>query len=299
VLTVKKWVAWAAVGAIAGAWFSYALWSTTPFQNCLGTQEEKYKATQEAKDNPPKSSLPFIVNARNDTVCGFAILYDYRDAITVLATALIAFFTWTLYRATDRLWDAATEQGNDMKNSIAEANRSANAMERSGHIAQGTLEHARVRSAQQMRAYVSVDIGTATYQDTKLRFASGPTITNTGYTPARNVSYQVMAEILDADLPPDHVFEKFAEKRVNDASLAPRQQFTVHGLVRDRVPDADVEAVMRGENRRLFVWGTVSYDDVFGGSWETNFCHNFIFYKAADGNIKFNGFLWRTHNNAT
>jgi hypothetical protein len=60
---------------------------------------------------------------------------------------------------------------------------------------------------------------------------------------------------------------------------------------------------MRGDKKRLFCWGTVTYDDIFGDSWQTNFCHNFIFYKDKDSAgievIKFFAYYYRSHNSAT
>jgi hypothetical protein len=46
-------------------------------------------------------------------------LYDSRDAITAVATAFIAFFTFTLWSSTSGLVEAAKIQSRDMKASIA------------------------------------------------------------------------------------------------------------------------------------------------------------------------------------
>ncbi|MEP7246492.1 MAG: hypothetical protein ABI885_22830, partial [Gammaproteobacteria bacterium] len=70
--------------------------------------------------------------------------------------------------------------------------------------------------AKQMRAYVAVDHGRATFQDENLRFDSAPVFTNTGFTPARNVCYSAVAEILATDQPEAFVFAQ-AELKRNDA----------------------------------------------------------------------------------
>jgi hypothetical protein len=85
----------------------------------------------------------------------------------------------------------------------------------------------------------------------------------------------------------------------SDAGIAPRQSFTMAAVVDHRVPDADVPAIMQGSTRRLFAWGKVKYDDVYGGSWETNFCTNYTFFTGTDGQIKVGGYYYRRHNNAT
>src|SRR5262249_20928665 len=58
----------------------------------------------------------------------------------------------------------------------------------------GVQQHKTTRA--QLRAYLSVVIGTAVYQerDKNLRFEAKPTIVNTGQTPAYNVRYRIKAD---------------------------------------------------------------------------------------------------------
>jgi hypothetical protein len=218
--------------------------------------------------------------------------------LLVLFNGLLVIFTWRLAKATSGLWDAAGKQGQDTAKSIGEATRAATAME---GMVEATRNNANLMQAilhKQMRAYVAVDIGRGTYQDGRLRFAAAPVVNNTGFTPARNVSFRVMADILDTKLPKTFQFPEFAELKINDATLAPRQQFIIHGIVSNRFEDSEVQAIMTGEQRRLYVWGIVTYEDVFGGSWETRFCHNFVFPTGKDG-VQVLGFYHHTHNHAT
>ena len=112
----------------------------------------------------------------------------------------IAWFTFFLFSATGALWfvtyslardakEGAEEQATNMSKSIAEAANAANAMK---EIAAVTKENATLMEGilrKQMRAYIAVDIGGATYQDANLRFEAAPVIVNTGNTPAKHVSY--------------------------------------------------------------------------------------------------------------
>jgi hypothetical protein len=43
----------------------------------------------------------------------------------------------------------------------------------------------------------------------------------------------------------------------------------------------------------------VTYDDVWGDTWETNFCLNYTFFKGEDEKMKINGWTYPTHNSAT
>ena len=150
-----------------------------------------------------------------------------------------------------------------------------------------------------MRAYVSVDAGQATFQDGVLRFAAIPVITNTGFTPARKLSFHAMAAMLDTNLRDDYTFDTFGERNIADATLSPRQSYTFNAVVRERFGDSEIESLMSGEARRLYVWGTITYDDVFGGSWETRFCFNYVFFRDEKGVVRVNSYIYRQHNSAT
>jgi len=71
------------------------------------------------------------------------------------------------------------------------------------------------------------------------------------------------------------------DRVVNDTSLGPRQRFVIMGL-----------------EKQLFVWGTVSYEDVFGDAWHTNFCHQYRFYKIGE-EVKIQDFYYQRHNSGT
>jgi hypothetical protein len=53
---------------------------------------------------------------------------------------------------------------------------------------------------------------------------------------------------------------------------------------------------MQGTTRRLFCWGKIAYEDVYGGSWETNFRFNYTFYRGDDQSFKVSGWVYGRHN---
>lgn len=222
-----------------------------------------------------------------------------------IITGALAFYTAKLWKATKTMVDSAEataqRQSNEMEASIAEAARSTSALKK---IAEVTIDNANLMKGvlhQQMRAYIAVEIGTATYQDKNLRFAANPVLVNSGYTPARNVSYSAKAAILSIEnIPPqDLVIPENGVIIVNNTGLAPRQQFSIQGVVENRFSDIEVIEIMEGIKKRLFVWGTINYDDVFGGHWVTNFCLHYFFYLGEDNKVKFNGYYHSSHNDAT
>lgn len=118
-------------------------------------------------------------------------------------------------KQTDKLISENIAQSKSMEKSVAEAARLAGAMERvagdiavSSKAAVDSVAALRERTAQQMRAYVTVNIGSAVYQERSkgLRFEGKPLLINTGHTPAKNVSFRASAAILEAPLADDFTF---------------------------------------------------------------------------------------------
>lgn len=223
--------------------------------------------------------------------------------LLALITLILAIYTGKLYRATVRLGkdarDTGTRQADEMEQSIAQATRSATAME---DVAKATSNNANIFTAflhKQMRAYIAVNTGKAVYQDANLKFESSPVLTNTGLTPARNISYVITADILPTSLPEDFVFADHGCKRDNDATLSPRQEFVISSVVDKRFSDEEVKTIMEGREKRLYVWGTIKYEDIFGSRWHTNFCHSFVFPRNKEGEVAVFSNYNPTHNDST
>jgi len=157
-----------------------------------------------------------------------------------LATIVLAVFTVALWVA--NIWlvistkRASAKQALDTQLAIKEAKRSADAMR---DVADATKHNALLMSdmlSKQMRAYIQVNFGSSTAQRGEgMNFGSWPEIVNAGLTPAQNVSYRIMAEILDVKM--SEVGSDFPEPKevfTNDATLHPRQAFTITAVVKRR-----------------------------------------------------------------
>jgi len=224
-------------------------------------------------------------------------------AILAAITGALARYTYKLYRATVNLSSeaklSAEEQSQRMERSIREAARAATAVE---GVATAMTENTTLMPTllrKQMRAYLSIEVGRATYQDATLRFGAAPVVTNNGLTPARNVRWTALAGIVDGRDAATTQFPPIGELPESDMGVAPRQTFIINAVVSDRVPDAEIPAIMAGSTRRLYCWGKITYDDVYGGSWETNFCLNYTFYHGEDQKVGVNGWIYPRHNVGT
>jgi hypothetical protein len=283
----KRRIACAIATAIVASWLSYAVYSTKPFSDCLSGEQDKYKATHNIKEYPSEGPLALFVNARNDTVCAFFVLYEYRDAVSAIATVLIAFFTLTLWRSTDKLWREASDARSLTLLSVNAAGTSANAASR---LAKAT--------ERQLRAYISVSTGTVIFQDDPLQpFVVLPDCINDGQTPAYAMSYNMRVDVLPYPLPDNFGFPMRQEQAVitSTAVVTPRRTFQL-GASLDRFLDQDeISQIMHGKELRLYGYGTVRYSDAFGESRYTNFSQSYVWKR--DGTPL--GENTKHHNDAT
>ncbi len=173
------------------------------------------------------------------------VLNNWSAAITAVATVSIAAFTWTLWRAT-------SEQGRLTVRAITEAQQS---------------------SQRELRAYLSVRIGAATFQDRSrnLKFAGHPSLKNNGRTPAYKVILWTRAEIIPDALTDNYNFQIAPTPEVSQASIGPGEDTILSCVVPDYVNDADITDIKKGNGKALWAWGTVRYEDAFKNPRYVNF----------------------------
>jgi hypothetical protein len=147
---------------------------------------------------------------------------------------------------------AAGAQSEDMKHSIEQATRAANAMERSADAATTASRNVVVvteRSVLHMRAYLSVRIHLGIYQErtNNLRFEVRPLLINTGQTPAYEVRYVANADVLEFPLPDGFSFPPLGDAHSIFGLLAPQQTMIMGAVVRrDFFEDVEAEQIKRG-----------------------------------------------------
>lgn len=132
----------------------------------------------------------------------------------------------------------------------------------------------------QMRDYLFVLVGSGTVQNraNNWKFASSPTLRNAGNTPAHKVSFKIKTAILPVPLPEDFTFPLPSEP-TGGSPIGPHQDTTLNAIADDFCADEEVENVKIGaKGKTLYVWGIVTYQDVFGENHFTKFCHtvNFV-----------------------
>jgi hypothetical protein len=156
--------------------------------------------------------------------------------VTAVATVFIGWFTLTLRRSTDKLWDAGERQ----------------------------LVHLRETTKRQLRAYVMAEVGGGAFQDATHHFQATPKIVNTGETPAHSIFWIVHSAIFPVPLPDNFVFPDLPKPNNGGMSLGKGQEMQISGTIADLVEPGQVSLIKTGDAGALYAWGVVTYDDVFG-----------------------------------
>jgi hypothetical protein len=184
---------------------------------------------------------------RTEESCGFAQSLTFRgwvsatewidtrhDFVTATATIVIAFFTFTLWRATDRMWDAGERQ----------------------------LRHLAETSERQLRAYVFPIEAVLT------KFSAGEVpecrivAFNSGQTPAYRLTH--VARFVFADFPLKEVLPECRAAEANSmTNLAPKAPLPKLGEAHWLLSEA-AEVRLRKGDAAIYLYGRIDFIDAFG-----------------------------------
>lgn len=242
------------------------------------TQKSPAEAAQEAKDRADK----LVSDQQNADINRQLVRVGILQLVVFVLQLLV--FGFQAYKLQQTV-KASAEQSSDMKASIRESARAADAMERVAMNSMRAAQHAsesvialKERTAQQMRAYLSIDVGSAIYQEQSknLRFEGKALLRNAGFTPAYRVSYICRAGILPMPLPENFDLPPLDQPARGGGMIGPGQTRILSAMVDEFVPDDEVDAIKVGRGRALYIWGRVTYEDAFREPRYMNFCQALI-----------------------
>lgn len=222
-------------------------------------------------------------------LCSISLIDRHNGFFALIAAGFVAAFTGTLWHSTEKLWAAAGEQGEAMQQSLRLAATSASAMvsvaksleanqaqlRQTVEINRQIADRQKSLGEMQLRAYLSVVIGGALYQerDKNLRFEGSAILANQGQTPASRVVHRTKVAIFDVPLPENFQLPPLPVAATGENLIGPQQNRTLTAVLDDFVPDEEVESIKRGQRKGLYIWGKISYLDAFDQPRETEFCH--------------------------
>jgi hypothetical protein len=193
-----------------------------------------------------------------------------QSIIFVLQLVVFGYQAWKL-RETVK---AGADQSADMKKSVLQATRAADAMEKFAQAATESVATMKVTMSRQQRAYLCVNFQAAGFQnrETSFRFEVRLVLVNVGMTPGYKVNYKARAEILPFPLPDDFDFSLPDLPISRESTLGGFGQNLMLSAVVDRMYSEEEEIEIKSGSKRLYIFGTVNYEDVYQIGRRTNFC---------------------------
>jgi hypothetical protein len=241
------------------------------------TSEDNPKA-----DSPPDEAPRPISSNRfakfEGVIIGRERVFDVVSTIiTAIFTVVLALSTVLLWKETKDLRNFAEQQGEDMKASIAEAARSADAMRDVAKALVAEQEAARAN----LRAYITIGLGGVVPQDkdTNLRYEVRLTVQNVGNTPANKVATKVYADIMPFPLPADFKIPSSDPADGSGEPMGPHQNSFVSAIAPRLYSDEEVHEIQTGTTKLLYVYGIIRYEDTFGAKHHTQFCQVILWLK--------------------
>jgi hypothetical protein len=201
---------------------------------------------------------------------------EHANIFIVLGTLAIAWFTFTLWQSTHRLWEASRDQGRDTKDSIAVAGDAASAAKLSAIVAKKALT-----DLERPHVYVSV-VESGVEMPRPGGTASGPAmahltrivieIANYGRTPAALTEIYWDVDTAESGSGPVVIDPSSTETRklpvgviaVDGKSYCESSNMFSRFSVGDRVKIAEGLS-------SLWCFGFVRYADIFGGRYIVGF----------------------------
>jgi hypothetical protein len=200
------------------------------------------------------------------------------------------------------------DNAKDVQASIAEAVRSAEAMEvvaesmatnaesmkTSVVISREIADTQKLVTELQSRPYLSAAFDSAIFQDENHVFEVQTVLRNHGNTPAYDVTFRSAAKIVPIPIPEDFAFLLPDDSAGASSSLiAPGMTKLLNRRVSSRVPDDQVGSIKLGDPRGLAMWGLVKYRDAFMKNRQLKFAFTVTWMpwvkgmeKDKDGNIR-------------
>ena len=212
-----------------------------------------------------------------DLKCGLNVLDQYHDVINNIAIALIALFTFSLWRSMSSLRQVISNQSATVAAAVHAASNAGAIAEKTAKTAIASYQ---IATEQQLRAYITVRKATLIRPGQSSSTNELPPLdsehihtyglvailTNNGQTPATNVVINVSCRQLSNPLPENFDFPDFP--------LFGHGIIGSHSELRTpvvRVQAPELENMAPGSD--WYFWGWVEYNDVFDGPrHRTEFC---------------------------
>ncbi len=200
--------------------------------------------------------------------------------IAVIQTVVFGLQAYRLKQTIEKMDEIAGQQTQDVQASIAQSTRAATAMEgvavsmasnvesvrESVGITREIADRQELITEVQTRAYITaVAIGVVPQNpETGYRYEPRVQIVNRGNTPAYDIRFSIMTDVMNFPLAEEFDFPLPDRPNITSSIIAPTLDKTISAPVPDIYQDEEATVIREGGRRRIVTWGIVQYRDVFG-----------------------------------
>ncbi len=217
-----------------------------------------------------------------DSLAVHIVSVPAREGIDWLTwwTGLLGVGTIVLAAASWRSLHWLKEQGKDLKAQHETLKESvATLRDHSEHLAEqakqlkASVSTSSMNTRRELRAYLSVKIGDASYQDSSqgIPFEARPLVANKGKTPAYNVRTRRIAEVVNflpglsaGELPYGSFPFQLPLTASGSGTLGADEHFLLIYAVNKGEDEGIVADVKAAKGRAFMTWGEITYEDIFG-----------------------------------
>jgi hypothetical protein len=199
--------------------------------------------------------------------------------IGVIQTIVFGVQAYMLKQTIEKMDEIAGQQTKDVQASVAEATRAAAAMEgvsismasnvesvrESVGINREIADRQKLITELQSRAYLTILFEALVPQNpsTGIRFQPRMRIENRGNTPAHDIRFSIVADVLPFPLRDDFTFPLPTDTAGHSSVIGPGLNKMISAVVPKLYPDTEATQISIGVGQRIATWGIVKYRDAF------------------------------------
>jgi hypothetical protein len=167
-----------------------------------------------------------------------------------------------------------------IRKSLLDTREAAEAAKDSALAASNSVALAERTAQRQLRAYITVEIGSGCNQGgkRKLFFEFRPVIKNVGQTPAYDVEVISKVSVMPLPIPADYNFSLVPSPIKSVMTLGPQQNRFTAVVLGKKLSLSELREIRNAKNKAIHVYGTVTYRDVFDVWRHTNYCYSIYFW---------------------
>lgn len=143
---------------------------------------------------------------------------------------------------------------------------------RATSAAEDAVAVTRESAERQLRAYISAHIRNLKIIGKGKQASVTVDMKNHGQTPAKNLRYHAMTAVMPYPLPENFIFPELPGISDSRDTIHPGVTHNGYAWPRRNFTEEEIDYIIKGESPRLYAFGIIYYEDIFGQTRTTEFC---------------------------